>query len=129
MVLQEAESEAFLHSLPDDHLGDTSYRFATSVESPTWYMNVVLLSRYPLGVVRNYADVAAPIAGPNTDGGALAAQSLTSHRLWTADVRIAPDQVWSLIGAHLKAGRSAADRGWRVGQIRFLHVDTWNCPI
>ena len=122
VVLQEAESEAFLQHLSENHLGDMGYRFATSVESPTWYMNVVLLSRYPLGVVRDYADVVTPIRG-QTDGGEPAAQSLTNHRLWTTDVRISPNQVWTLAGAHLKAGRSAEDRGWRVGQIEFLHAE------
>ena len=122
VVLQEAESEAFLQQLSEEHLSGMGYRFATSVESPTWYMNVVLLSRYPLGVVRNYADVVTPIVGQR-DNGEPAAQSLTNHRLWTADVRIAPNQVWTLAGAHLKAGRSAEDRGWRVGQIQFLHAE------
>jgi len=123
VVLQEAESEAFLQSFVEDRLGDTNYRFATSVESPNWYMNVVLLSRYPLGVVRNYADVVTPIVGQEADNGEPAAQSLTNHRLWTTDVRVAPDRVWTLVGAHLKAGRSASDRGWRIGQIRFLHAE------
>jgi endonuclease/exonuclease/phosphatase family metal-dependent hydrolase len=123
VVLQEAESEAFLQTLADEHLDDMGYRFATSVESPSWYMNVVLLSRYPLGVVRNYADVATPIAGQQADNGESAAQSLTNHRLWLADVRVRPDEPWTIVGAHLKAGRSAEDRGWRIGQIRFLHAE------
>jgi len=123
VVLQEAESEAFLQSLTEEHLDDLDYRFATSVESPSWYMNVVLLSRYPLGVVRNYADVATPIVDQQTETGEPAAQSLTNHRLWLADVRVAPDRIWTVAGAHLKAGRSAEDRGWRVGQIRFLHAE------
>ncbi len=123
VVLQEAESEAFLQSFVEDRLGDTNYRFATSVESPTWYMNVVLLSRYPLGVVRNYADVVTHIVGQDADNGEPAAQSLTNHRLWTTDVRVAADRMWTLVGAHLKAGRSASDRGWRIGQIRFLHAE------
>jgi len=123
VVLQEAESEAFLQRLTETHLDDLGYRFATSVESPTWYMNVVLLSRYPLGVVRDYADVVTPIVGKNAENGAPAAQSLTNHRLWAADVRISPDQMWTVAGAHLKAGRSAEDRGWRIGQIRFLHAE------
>lgn len=123
VVLQEVEGEAFLQRLAETHLDGLGYRFVTSVESPTWYMNVVLLSRYPLGVVRDYADVVTPIEGQHTENGAPAAQSLTNHRLWTADVRIAPDQMWTIAGAHLKAGRSAEDRGWRIGQIRFLHAE------
>ncbi|MFB6247346.1 MAG: endonuclease/exonuclease/phosphatase family protein [Salinibacter sp.] len=123
VVLQESESEAFLRRLVDEHLDELSYPYATSVESPTWYMNVVLLSRYPLGVVRNYADVVTPIVGQRTEDGDPAAQSLTNHRLWMADVRIRPQETWTVVGAHLKAGRDAEDRGWRVGQIRFLHAE------
>jgi len=123
VILQEAESEAFLQRIADEKLEEMGYRFATSTESPTWYMNVVLLSRYPLGVVRNYADVTTPIVGQRTEEGARASQSLTNHRLWTADVRITPNRTWSLVGAHLKAGRDERDRGWRVGQIRFLHAE------
>jgi endonuclease/exonuclease/phosphatase family metal-dependent hydrolase len=122
VVLQEAESEAFLQTLVEDHLGDLGYRFFTSVESPSWYMNVVLVSRYPLGVVRNYADVTTPIADTYTDAGTPDAQSLTNHRLWMADVRVGPDAMWTVVGAHLKAGRSARDQNWRIGQIRFLHA-------
>jgi endonuclease/exonuclease/phosphatase family metal-dependent hydrolase len=123
VVLQEAESEAFLHDLSRDQLSDLGYRFATSTESPSWYMNVVLLSRYPLGVVRNYSDVVTPIAGQRAGNGAPAAQSLTNHRLWMGDVRASPGRMWTVVGAHLKARRSAEDRGWRIGQIRFFHTE------
>ena len=123
VVLQEAESEAFLQEISREQLDDLGYRFATSTESPSWYMNVVLLSRYPLGVVRDYSDVVTPIVGQQAENGEPAAQSLTNHRLWMADVRMGPDATWTVVGAHLKSGRSAEDRGWRVGQIRFLHTE------
>ena len=123
VVLQEAESEAFLNQISREQLSDMGYRFATSTESPSWYMNVVLLSRYPLGVVRNYSDVVTPIAGQRAENGEPAAQSLTNHRLWMADVRLGPGATWTLVGAHLKAGRSAEDQGWRTGEIRFLHTE------
>jgi endonuclease/exonuclease/phosphatase family metal-dependent hydrolase len=123
VVLQEAESEAFLNQISREQLDDLGYRFATSTESPSWYMNVVLLSRYPLGVVRDYADVVTPIVGQKADNGEPAAQSLTNHRLWMADVRMGPDAMWTVVGAHLKSGGSNEDRGWRVGQIRFLHTE------
>lgn len=84
---------------------------------------VGLLSRCPLGVVRNYADVVTPIEGQRADNGEPAAQSLTNHRLWMADVRMGREETWSVVGAHLKAGRDARDRGWRIGQIRFLHTE------
>lgn len=123
VVVQETESEAFVQEMVGEHLDDFGYRFFTSVESPTWYMNVVLLSRYPLGVVRSYADVTTPIVNTRTDEGAPAAQSLTNHRLWMADVRVGPDATWTVVGAHLKAGERREDRNWRVGQIRFLHAE------
>jgi endonuclease/exonuclease/phosphatase family metal-dependent hydrolase len=123
VVLQEAESEAFLQEISREQVDDLGYRFATSTESPSWYMNVVLLSRYPLGVVRDYSDVVTPIVGQQAENGEPAAQSLTNHRLWMADVRMGPDATWTVVGAHLKSGRSAEDRGWRVGQIRFLHTE------
>jgi endonuclease/exonuclease/phosphatase family metal-dependent hydrolase len=123
VVLQEAESEAFLRRIARERLDDLGYRFATSTESPSWYMNVVLLSRYPLGAVRNYAGVVTPIEGERADNGEPAAQSLTNHRLWMADVRMGPGETWSIVGAHLKAGRDARDQGWRIGQIRFLHAE------
>jgi len=40
VVLQEAEGETFLQTLAEERLDDLGYRFATSVESPSWYTRV-----------------------------------------------------------------------------------------
>jgi len=121
LVLQEFESEAFAETLADEQLSDMGYRFFASTESPTWYMNVVLMSRVPLGVVERYADVTTPIEGMRTDDGEPAAQSLTNHRMWRAEVFARPDYAMHVVGAHLKAGPGARNAAWRIGQMRFLH--------
>lgn len=123
LVLQEFESEAYLEQIAEEHLTDMGYRFFAATESPDWYQNVVLASRYPLGVVRSYSDVVTPIEGITTDEGQPAAQSLTNNRLWMADVQLPGDGRIALVGAHLKAGRGARNAGWRIGQIRFLHAE------
>lgn len=123
LVLQEFESEAYLEQIAEEHLADMGYRFFAATESPDWFQNVILASRYPLGVVRSYADVVTPIEGITTDDGAPAAQSLTNNRIWMADVRMPEGSPLTLVGAHLKAGRSARDAGWRIGQVRFLHTE------
>lgn len=123
VVLQEFESEAFLQRVVDSHLPESGYRFFASTESPTWFQNVVVMSRYPLGVLHSYADVTTPIAGFTADNGAPEATSLINHRLWLVEVQTRPDDRLHLVGAHLKAGRSPRDRAWRIGQIRFLHTE------
>lgn len=121
VVLQEFESEAFLQQIVRERLDDMGYRFFAGLESPTWFQNVLVMSRVPLGVMDSYADVVTPLDGIRTDEGEPAARSLINHRLWRVDVRARADVRLSLVGAHLKAGRDPYDVGWRVGQIRFLH--------
>jgi len=121
VVLQEVESEAFVQTVLDERLPDAGYEFTAAVHSPTWYMNVVVVSRFPLGVLDSYADVTTPIVGIRTDDGKQAAQSLTNHRVLTLDVYVTPDYTLTITGAHLKAGRGARNTGWRVGQIELLH--------
>lgn len=121
VVLQEVESEAYVQRLAEARFPEMNYRFFASTESPTWYMNVVVMSRFPLGVLHGFSDVVTPIVGQRTDDGARDAQSLTNHRLFMVDVRVRPATSWTVIGAHLKAGPGARNAGWRIGQIRFLH--------
>ena len=123
LVLQEFESEAYLEQLAEARFPEMNYRFFASTESPDWFQNVVVASRYPLGVLHSYADVVTPIEDIVTGDGEPAAQSLTNHRLWRVDVRLPDADPIALVGAHLKAGRSPRDVGWRLGQIRFLHAE------
>ena len=120
LVLQEFESAAFAERLAEERLPEMGYRFFAATESRDWYMNVVLMSRVPLGVVESYAGVTTPIVGQTTDEGAPAAQNFTNNRLWTADVLARPGYTFTLAGLHLKAGPDEWDAAWRTGQIRFL---------
>ena len=120
LVLQEFESAAFAERLAEARFPEMDYRFFAATESRDWYMNVVLMSRVPLGVVESYAGVTTPIVGRTNDEGAPATQRLTNNRLWTADILARPDYTFTLAGLHLKAGPDARDAAWRTGQIRFL---------
>jgi endonuclease/exonuclease/phosphatase family metal-dependent hydrolase len=83
-------------------------------------MNVVLMSRVPLGTVRSYASIETPVVGQTDSTGAPVTQRLTNNRLWIADVIARPSYVFSLTGLHMKAGRGARNEGWRIGQVRLL---------
>ena len=120
LVLQEFESAAYAERLAEERLPNMDYEFFAATESRDWYMNVVLMSRVPLGVVESYAGVTTPIVGQTNGAGEPAAQSFTNNRLWTADVLARPDYTFTLAGLHLKAGPDARDAAWRTGQIRFL---------
>lgn len=121
VVLQEFESAAYLEALAEEHFPEMGYRFFAGTESPTWYQNVVLMSRLPLGVVRSFTNVTTPIEGLRDEEKRQETQSLTNHRLWIADIFARPGYTFSLAGVHLKAGQTERDQAWRYGQIRFLH--------
>lgn len=123
VVLQEFESEAYLEVLARERFPDLGYRFFAGTESPTWYQNVVVMSRLPLGVLRSYANVTTPVEGIADSLGRPETQSLVNNRMWLVDVLARPDYAFSLAGLHLKAGRSARDVGFRTGQIRLLHLE------
>jgi endonuclease/exonuclease/phosphatase family metal-dependent hydrolase len=120
LVLQEFESAAYAERFAEERLPEMGYEFFAATESRGWYMNVVLMSRVPLGVVESYAGVTTPIPGQTTDEGEPAAQAFTNNRLWTADVLARPGYTFTLAGLHLKAGPDERDAAWRTGQIRFL---------
>ena len=120
LVLQEFESAAYAERLAEERFPEMGYEFFAATESRDWYMNVVLMSRVPLGVVERYAGVTTPIVGQTNDEGAPAAQNFTNNRLWTAEVFARPGYTFTLAGLHLKAGPDARDAAWRTGQIRFL---------
>lgn len=123
VVLQEFESAAFLEALAAEDFPELGYRFFAGTESPTWYQNVVVMSRVPLGVVRSYANVTTPVEALEKDQEGPAAQHLTNNRMWIADVLARPGYAFALAGLHLKAGGGARNDGWRRGQVRLLHQE------
>jgi len=122
LSLQEVEGEGLLRALVDSLVPDLGYRFIASADDADWYQNVVVLSRLPLGPLTTFADAVTPLPGQRDDAGRPAATDLINHRLFVVDVYARPDYAFSLVAAHLKAGRSDRDAAWRTGQAALLHA-------
>ena len=120
IVFQEIESAAYASVLSDEHFEQLGYRLFTGRESSDWYMNVVIMSRLPLGILYSYANISTPIEGQMTDEGEQARQHFTNNRMVSVDVLVNPDYTFTLTGVHLKAGRGDRNEGWRMGQINLL---------
>ena len=122
VVLQEFESDSYLQQLAEDHFPELGYQVFAGHESNDWYMNVVVMSRIPLGVFHSYATTNTPIIGQMDDEGNAASQAFTNNRMWTTEVLVNPDYSFYLSGVHLKAGRGDRNENWRLGQINLLRA-------
>ena len=122
VVLQEFESAKYLQQLANDSLPDMNYRFFADVPSHTWYMNVVLMSRFPLGPITGYGATTTPLPGYVTEDGGSETQNHINTRMWTIDVFPAEDYAFLLTGVHLKAGRGDRNIAMRKGQINLLNA-------
>lgn len=120
VVFQEIESAAYVQSLAEENLEEMGYRYFTSRESNDWYMNVVVMSRIPLGMLYSYANPYTYILGEQDDDGEPSIQNLTNNRMLSVDVLVSPSYNFLLTGLHLKAGRGERNEGWRMGQINLL---------
>ena len=120
VVLQEFESVAFAEALARELVPELGYRFFAGAPSPSWYQNVVVMSRLPLGVLRAYGLVTTPVEDWRDSLGRAETQSLVNNRMWTVELRARPGYTVQLTGLHLKAGGSPRDVGHRLGQVRFL---------
>lgn len=120
VLLQEFESEAYLMQLAQDSFPDLNYSFFASAESPTWYMNVVLMSRFPLGPLHAYGDVHTPVLNHLNQDGSRERQDHLNTRLWSVQFYPSAKERFWLNGVHLKAGRGDRNSGMRMGQVRFL---------
>ncbi len=122
VLLQEFESEAYLMQLAKDSLPELGYEFFASAESPTWYMNVVVMSRFPLGPLHAYGDVHTPVLKHLNKDGSRERQDHLNTRLLSVQFFPSAQAPYWLNGVHLKAGRGARNNGMRLGQIRFLQA-------
>ena len=122
VVLQEFESDSYLRHLAENHFPEMGYRVFAAHESPDWYMNVVMMSRIPLGTFYSYAHVNTPITGYTDTLGNPQSQTFVNNRMWSADVLVNPDYTFTITGLHLKAGQSDRNRAWRMGQINLLRA-------
>ncbi|MEL6616362.1 MAG: endonuclease/exonuclease/phosphatase family protein, partial [Bacteroidota bacterium] len=120
--LQEVEGEGFIRALVDSLAPELGYRFIASADDADWYMNVVVISRLPLGPLTTFADAATPIPGFTTDDGAPEATNLANHRMLAVEVYARPGYTFTLAATHLKAGRGERNEAWRSAQAALLHA-------
>lgn len=122
VVLQEFESAQYLEKLMDELDQDHGYQFFADYESLGWYMNVVIMSKVPLGVMYGYGNVYTPVEYVDEKGKERKETQININtRMWSC--RVWPTQRKSVVitGLHLKAGRDNRDIATRTGQIDFLN--------
>lgn len=120
VVLQEFESAKYLRQLATDSLEDMEYQFFADVPSHGWYMNVVVMSRFPMGIISGYGSATTPLPGYVAQGGNRETQNHINTRMWSIDVFPAKNYSFMLTGVHLKAGRGPRNEAMRTGQINLL---------
>ena len=120
--LQEVEGEGLIRSLVDSLVPEMGYRFVASADDADWYMNVVVLSRLPLGPLTTFADAVTPIPGSTDDEGRPEATDIVNHRLLTVEVYARPDYSFTLAATHLKAGPGDRNEAWRSASAALLHA-------
>jgi len=125
VVLQEFESAKFLRQLAEDSLSNMGYRYFGDIPSHNWYMNVVMMSRFPMGLMTGYGLATTPLPGFFNKEGKAETQNNINSRMWSVDVFPSENYSFLLTGVHLKAGRSNRDIAMRKGQIGLL-METFN---
>lgn len=120
VAIEEIESSAVLEELAESRFPEMRYSHFAAAEELTWHQNVVVMSRYPLGVVHSFGDVYMPIENATDTEGRPASQNLTNHRLIAVQVFVDADYDFLLVAMHLKAGGGDRNQGWRLGQIDFV---------
>lgn len=120
VVFQEFESSSYAQLLAEEFFPELGYQVFSGLESDDWYMNVVILSRIPLGTFYSYATSNVPIIGQQNDDGSPASQTFINNRMWSVDVLVNDNYDFNLTGVHLKAGRGERNEYWRLGMINLL---------
>ncbi|OFA31094.1 endonuclease/exonuclease/phosphatase [Glaciecola punicea] len=120
VVLQEFESAKLLREIASTDLADMGYQFFADAPSHTWYMNVVIMSKVPLGVMYNYGNLHTELVNWRDEDGEPATQSRLNTRTWAIEVYPSDTYSFVLGAVHLKAGRDERDIATRLGQINML---------
>ncbi|WP_169334104.1 endonuclease/exonuclease/phosphatase family protein [Psychroflexus tropicus] len=120
VVLQEFESAKYLRQIAKNSLSDLGYNFFANATSDNWYMNVVVMSKFPLGVLYSYGAVNTPALNYVDEDGNRETQNKLNNRMWSLEVFPSEDYNFILTGLHLKAGRGERNEALRLGQIKFL---------
>lgn len=117
VVLQEFESEQLAKWLVDSLLPESGYAFFTDIESIDWYMNVVIMSRIPLGMNFGYGNLYTPYL----EDGETKYQRHLNTRILTTEVWTSPDTYFYLTGVHLKAGGGDRNQSMRLEQLQLIN--------
>jgi endonuclease/exonuclease/phosphatase family metal-dependent hydrolase len=120
VVLQEFESAKLLRNIAENELADMGYEFFADAPSHGWYMNVVMMSRFPLGVMYSYGNANTAVLNYVDEDGNTETQRNLNTRAWSIDVFPSEDYSFLMSSVHLKAGRGERNIGMRLGQIKFL---------
>ncbi len=120
VVLQEFESARYLRQLALDSLADMGYQYFADIPSHTWYMNVVVMSKFPMGIMYGYGNVTTAFPDYLTEANERETQNQINTRMWSIEIFPSVDYEILLTGVHLKAGRSERDIAMRKGQLNFL---------
>jgi len=120
VILQEFESTKYLRQIAKDSLPELGYTYVAGAPSDDWYMNVVVMSKFPLGVLYSYGNVTTPALDYVDENGNKETQNHLNTRMWSLEVFPAEDYDFILTGLHLKAGRGERNKAIRLGQINFL---------
>jgi endonuclease/exonuclease/phosphatase family metal-dependent hydrolase len=124
VVLEEFESRALAMKIAKEKLSNLGYRFFGGTESPDWYMNVVIMSKLPMGVVYSYGSIYTPVVSIKDSLSRTETQSSINARIIASEIRVNEKFSFILTGVHLKAGRALRDSAMRVGQIKLLQAQS-----
>jgi endonuclease/exonuclease/phosphatase family metal-dependent hydrolase len=122
VILEEFESRNLAMKIAKEKLGDLGYRFFGGNESPDWYMNIIVMSKLPLGLGYSYGNVYAPIENFKDSLGRQETQSNVNNRIFSTEVQASKNFSFYLTGVHLKAGRNKRDTAVRIGQMKLLQA-------
>lgn len=122
VVFEEFESRSLAMKIAKEKLSDLGYRFFGANESPDWYMNVVIMSKLPLGITYGYGNVYGNIENFKDSLGRQETQNNVNTRMLTTEIRAKNDFKFYLTGLHLKAGRNKKDTAVRAGQMKVLQT-------
>ena len=86
VIFQEFESTKFLRKIAEDHLAGMGYEFFASAPSDGWYMNVVVMSKFPLGILYSYGNVTTPVVDYKDENGLAETQNTLNTRMWSLEV-------------------------------------------
>ena len=120
LVLQEFESSEYIRAIAKKYFPELGYQFFAGNESDGWYMNVVIMSKVPLGTFYSYGSLYTPVPGIVDENGNEERQVNLNTRLWSIDVFPSEEYDFNLTGVHFKAGRGERNEQMRIGQINLL---------